>query len=177
MKRRLFLLCLAGMLLYTNPAYATPFPDKTDEVVQDADNYLKKDEKAKFEKSMQNLPGSYKVVVVESTAPEAESPDMYAQKLFDNYNLADDAMMVVLDYNTEQIGMYAGPALQNKGVTMELLHDKIASYYDPFRNQKQYLTGIQTVIGEVNRELSSLSDKQGATTAGAADAAAQEQPE
>ncbi|MGF9816518.1 septation ring formation regulator EzrA [Brevibacillus agri] len=177
MKRRLFLLCLAGMLLYTNPAYATPFPDKTDEVVQDADNYLKKDEKAKFEKSMQNLPGSYKVVVVESTAPEAESPDMYAQKLFDNYNLADDAMMVVLDYNTEQIGMYAGPALQNKGVTMELLHDKIASYYDPFRNQKQYLTGIQTVIGEVNRELSSLSDKQAATTAGAADAAAQEQPE
>lgn len=175
MKRKLFLLCLAGMLLYTNPAYATPFPDKTDEVVQDADNYMKKEEKEKFAQSLQSLPGSYKVVVVESTAPEAESPDMYAQKLFDNYNLAEDALMVVLDYNTEQLGMYAGPALQAKGVTTELLHDKIASYYDPFRNQKQYLTGIQTVIGEVNRELSSISDKQAAATA--SDAKAQEQPE
>ncbi|RNB55875.1 negative regulator of septation ring formation [Brevibacillus gelatini] len=175
MKRKLFLLCLAGMLLYTNPAYATPFPDKTDEVVQDADNYMKKEEKEKFAQSLQSLPGSYKVVVVESTAPEAESPDMYAQKLFDNYNLADDALMVVLDYNTEQLGMYAGPALQAKGVTTELLHDKITSYYDPFRNQKQYLTGIQTVIGEVNRELSSISDKQAAATGN--DAKAQEQSE
>ncbi|NRQ57126.1 septation ring formation regulator EzrA [Brevibacillus sp. HD1.4A] len=177
MKRKLFLLCLAGMLLYTNPAYATPFPDKKEEVVQDADNYLKKEEKANFAKSMQNLPGSYKVVVVESTAPEAESPDMYAQKLFDNYNLADDAMMVVLDYNTEQLGMYAGPALQAKGASMEMLHEKMTSYYEPFRNQKQYLNGIQTLIGEVNRELSRISDKQAAAPAGATDAKAQEQTE
>ncbi|TGU69113.1 negative regulator of septation ring formation, partial [Mesorhizobium sp. M00.F.Ca.ET.186.01.1.1] len=134
----------------------------------------KKEEKANFAKSMQNLPGSYKVVVVESTAPEAESPDMYAQKLFDNYNLADDAMMIVLDYNTEQLGMYAGPALQAKGASMEMLHEKMTSYYEPFRNQKQYLNGIQTLIGEVNRELSRISDKQAAAPAGATDAKAQE---
>ncbi|MGN7469694.1 septation ring formation regulator EzrA [Brevibacillus sp. SAFN-007a] len=175
MKRKLILLCLAGMFLYTNPAYATPFPDKTDELVQDADNYLKKEEKANFAKAVQDVPGSYKVVVVESTAPEAESPDMYAQKLFDNYNLAEDAMMIVLDFNTEQIGVYAGPTLQAKGATMELLHDKITAYYEPFRNQKQYLSGIETLIGEVNRELNSLSNKQAAATGGTADAKAQEQ--
>ncbi|MFC8685709.1 septation ring formation regulator EzrA [Brevibacillus porteri] len=170
MKRKLFMLCLAGMLLYTNPAYATPFPDKKDEVVQDADNYLKKEDRTAFANSLNGIPGSYKVVVVESTAPEAESPDIYAQKLFDNYNLADDALMIVLDINTEQLGIYAGPSLQTKGATMALLHDKIASFYEPFRTQKQYLTGIQTLIAEVNQELSRIESKQASAKPGATDA-------
>lgn len=153
------MLCLAGMLLYASPAFATPFPDKTDEVVQDADNFLKKEEKAKFADALKENPGTYKVVVVESTSPEAESPDDYAQKLFDNYNLADDSLMVVLDTDAEQLGVYAGPGLQAKGATMEMLHDKITSFYEPFRNQKQYLTGIQTMITEVNAELNRISNK------------------
>nr|WP_202890788.1 septation ring formation regulator EzrA [Brevibacillus brevis] len=164
------MLCLAGMLLYTNPVYATPFPDKKDEVVQDADNYLKKEDRTAFANSLNGLPGSYKVVIVESTAPEAESPDMYAQKLFDNYNLADDALMIVLDMNTEQLGIYAGPSLQEKGATLTLLHEKIASFYDAFRTQKQYLTGIQTVIAEVNRELSRIENKQATAIPDATDA-------
>lgn len=155
------MLCLAGMLLYTNPAYATPFPDKTDQVIQDEDNYLKKEEKTSFANAMKEIPGSYKVVVVESTSPEAETPDSYAQKLYDNYNLPDDALMVVLDINTAQLGVYAGPALQKKGATMELLHDKVTSYFEPFRNQKKYVTGIQTFIGEVNAELDRIQNKQG----------------
>ncbi|MFG0215178.1 septation ring formation regulator EzrA [Brevibacillus porteri] len=170
MKRKLFMLCMAGMLLYTNPAYATPFPDKKDEVVQDADNYLKKEDRTTFAKSLNGIPGSYKVVVVESTAPEAESPDIYAQKLFDNYNLADDALMIVLDMNTEQLGIYAGPSLQAKGATMELMHDKVASFYEPFRTQKQYLNGIQTLIAEVNQELSRIESKQATAKPGATDA-------
>ncbi|MED4753120.1 septation ring formation regulator EzrA [Brevibacillus choshinensis] len=169
MKRSLFMLCLAGMLLYANPAFATPFPDKSDEVVQDADNYLKKEDRTKFADALKENPGSYKVVVVESTSPEAESPDIYAQKLFDNYNLADDALMVVLDMDTEQLGVYAGPSLQSKGANLEMLHDKITSYYDPFRNQKQYLTGIQTLITEVNSELDRIKTNQGATTAATTD--------
>ncbi|WP_409174955.1 septation ring formation regulator EzrA [Brevibacillus fortis] len=177
MKRKLFMLCLAGMLLYTNPAYATPFPDKKDEVVQDADNYLKKEDRTAFANSLNGIPGSYKVVVVESTAPEAESPDIYAQKLFDNYNLADDALMIVLDINTEQLGIYAGPNLQAKGATMALLHDKIASFYEPFRTQKQYLTGIQTLIAEVNQELSRIESKQATANPGATDASKAEESE
>ncbi|MGF9906696.1 septation ring formation regulator EzrA [Brevibacillus porteri] len=177
MKRKLFMLCLAGMLLYTNPAYATPFPDKKDEVVQDADNYLKKEDRTAFANSLNGIPGSYKVVVVESTAPEAESPDIYAQKLFDNYNLADDALMIVLDINTEQLGIYAGPNLQAKGATMALLHDKIASFYEPFRTQKQYLTGIQTLIAEVNQELSRIESKQATAKPGATDASKAEESE
>ncbi|MFS0555326.1 septation ring formation regulator EzrA [Brevibacillus sp. 179-C9.3 HS] len=177
MKRKLFMLCLAGMLLYTNPAYATPFPDKKEEVVQDADNYLKKEDRTSFENSLKDIPGSYKVVVVESTSPEAESPDMYAQKLFDNYNLADDAMMIVLDMNTEQLGIYAGPALQTKGATMALLHDKIAGFYDPFRTQKQYLTGISTLIDEVNKELIRIESKQATANPGATDAGKTEESE
>lgn len=177
MKRKLFMLCLAGMLLYTNPAYATPFPDKKDEVVQDADNYLKKEDRTAFATSLNGIPGSYKVVVVESTAPEAESPDIYAQKLFDNYNLADDALMIVLDMNTEQLGIYAGPNLQSKGATMALLHDKVASFYEPFRTQKQYLTGIQTLIAEVNQELSRIESKQATAKPGATDASKAEESE
>ncbi|QRG66127.1 septation ring formation regulator EzrA [Brevibacillus choshinensis] len=169
MKRSLFMLCLAGMLLYANPAFATPFPDKTDEIVQDADNYLKKEDRTKFADALKANPGSYKVVVVESTTPEADTPDIYAQKLFDNYNLAEDALMVVLDMDTEQLGVYAGPALQSKGANLEMLHDKITSYYEPFRNQKQYLTGIQTMIDEVNSEVDRIKTNQGTANSAAAD--------
>lgn len=159
MKRKLFMLCLAGMLLYTNPAFATPFPDKTDNVVQDQDNYLKAENTAQFIESIKDLPGEYKVVVVESTSPEASSADLYAQTLYDNFNLPDNAIMVVLDYNTEELGVYAGPEFQEKGATLEMLHDKIASYYVPFRNQKQYLNGIQTFLQEVHRELERVQNK------------------
>ena len=159
MKRKLFMLCLAGMLLYTNPAFATPFPDKTDKVVQDQDNYLKAENATQFVETIKDLPGEYKVVVVESTSPEAATPDEYAQKLYDNFNLPDEAIMVVLDYNTEELGVYAGTVFQEKGATLEMLHDKIASYYVPFRNQKQYLNGIQTFLQEVHRELERVQNK------------------
>lgn len=169
MKRKLFMLCLAGMLLYTNPAFATPFPEKTNEVVQDKDNYLKKEDKASFTESLKDMPGTYKVVAVESTSPEAESPDAYAHNLYENFNLPEDALMVVLDMDTEQVGVYAGPELQKKGATMELLHDKLTSFYEPFRNQKKYLTGIQTFITEVNAELDRISTKPASADAAAAD--------
>jgi len=159
MKRKLFMLCLAGMFLYTNPAYATPFPDKTDKVVQDQDNFLKAENTAQFLESIKDLPGEYKVVVVESTSPEATSADEYAQKLYDNFNLPDDAVMVVLEYNTEELGVFAGTDFQEKGASMQMLHDKIASYYVPFRNQKQHLNGIQTFLQEVNTELDRVQNK------------------
>ncbi|MFY0544614.1 septation ring formation regulator EzrA [Brevibacillus sp. H7] len=153
MKKRWILLCLAGMLLYTNPVWATPFPDKTNEVIQDEDNYLKSSDRENFEEALKQFPGQYKVVVVESTQPETQSPDEYAQKLYDNYNLSEDTLMVVLDINTEELGVYAGPALQKKGAKPELLHEKIKSYYEPFRNQKEYVKGIELFITELNHEL------------------------
>lgn len=153
------MLCLAGMLLYTNPALATPFPEKTDQVVQDQDQYLKSENTANFIEALKDVPGEYKVVVVESTSPEADSPDVYAQKLYDNFNLPDDAMMIVLNMDTEELGVFAGLEFQNKGATMELIHDKIASYFVPFRNQKQYLNGIQTFILELNMELERQENK------------------
>lgn len=153
------MLCLAGMLLYTNPAFATPFPEKTDQVVQDQDQYLKSENTANFIEALKDVPGEYKVVVVESTSPEADSPDVYAQKLYDNFNLPDDAMMIVLNMDTEELGVFAGLEFQNKGATMELIHDKIASYFVPFRNQKQYLNGIQTFILELNMELERQENK------------------
>ncbi|MEJ8543995.1 septation ring formation regulator EzrA [Brevibacillus borstelensis] len=153
MNKKWILLCLAGMMLYSQPALATPFPDKTDAVIQDAGSYTKANDQKKFTEAIKQLPGTYKVVVVASTQPEAQSPDEYAQKLYDNYNLSEDAMMVVLDMNAEQLGVFAGPALQSKGASMTMLHDKVAAYYEPFRNQKEYLSGIQTFLGEVVAEL------------------------
>ncbi len=170
MKKRWFLLCLAGMLLYTNPVWATPFPDKTKEVVQDEDHYLKESDRENFAETVKQFPGQYKIVVVESTQPETQTPDEYAQKLYDNYNLSEDTLMVVLDINTEQLGVYAGPALQAKGAKPELLHDKITSYYEPFRNQKEYLKGIELFITELNNELNRQSSSDGQAVAEQTDA-------
>lgn len=135
-RKSVALLCLAGLLCFSQPAWAAPFPNKTKDVVQDGNNYLVKKEREAFAESLKQFPDKYKVVVVESTAPEAKSPDEYAKLLYDNYNLDDDTMMIVLDYNSQQLGVYPGETLQDKGAKMEMLHDKIISYYEPFRNQK-----------------------------------------
>lgn len=172
-KRNWVLLCLAGMLLYANPAMAVPFPDKTDEVIQDADGYLKKNERESAAEAIKQLGGNYKVVVVESTQPEAQTPDEYAKKLYDNYNLPEDTLMVVLDINTQELGVHAGPALAAKGATPELLHEKAEAYYEPFRVDKQYLQGIQAFLSEVKGELEGLKNKPGAA-AGSPDTAQQQ---
>lgn len=175
MKKKWILLCLAGMMLYSQPALAAPFPDKTDAVVQDAGKYTKPEDQKKLTEAIKQLPGTYKVVVVESTQPEAQSPDEYAQKLYDNYNLPEDAMMIVLDINTEQLGVYAGPALQAKGASMTMLHDKVTAYYEPFRNQKDYLSGIQTFLDEVAAELDRQQNQTQPANNPAADESTQEE--
>ncbi|MGO0062280.1 septation ring formation regulator EzrA [Brevibacillus fluminis] len=151
-RKSVALLCLAGVLCFSQPAWAAPFPNKTKDVVQDGNNYLVKKDREAFAESLKQFPDKYKVVVVESTAPEAKSADEYAKLLYDNYNLDADTMMIVLDYNTQQLGVYPGETLQAKGAKMEMLHEKIISYYEPFRNQKNYLDGIKTFITEVNNE-------------------------
>ncbi|MGE5703785.1 MAG: septation ring formation regulator EzrA [Clostridia bacterium] len=151
-KKSLALLCLAGLLIFSQPVWAAPFPNKTKDVVQDADNYLDKKSRESFAEAMKQFPDTYKVVVVESTQPEAPNADEYAHLLYDNYNLDENAMMIVLDINTQQLGVYPGQAMQDKGAKMEMLHEKVISYYEPFRNQKEYLEGIKTFITEVNAE-------------------------
>jgi len=172
-KKRWVLLCLMGMLFYTKPVWATPFPDKTQEVVQDEDGYIKESERERFAEVVQNFPGQYKIVVVESTQPEAQSPDEYAHKLYDNYNLSDDTLMVVLDINTEELGAYAGPALQQKGATPELLREKITAYYDPYRIGKDYLKGIELFITELHKELNSKQGNSEGTAVAPTDDASQ----
>lgn len=167
MKKKIVLLCMAGLLLFANPVGAVPFPEKTDEIVQDEDNYLPKEAQDNFTAFVKQFPYAYKLVVVESTQPEAQSADEYAQKLYDNYNLNENTMMIVLDINTQELGVYPGKALVDKGAKMELLHEKIVSYYEPFRNQKEYAKGIELFITETNAELSRLAEN-GAASAGQA---------
>nr|WP_206529888.1 septation ring formation regulator EzrA [Brevibacillus sp. SYP-B805] len=171
------LLCMASLLCFSTPAGAVPFPEKTDEVVQDKDGYLPADDHEHFAQFVKEFPNAYKLVVVESTQPEAQTADEYAQKLYDNYNLSDDTLMIVLDIDTQQLGVYPGPALQQKGANLEMLHEKITSYYEPFRNQKEYIKGIELFISEVNAELSRMGKKNGpAGSTAAADPAKAPQP-
>ncbi len=172
----MWILGLAGFLCLSQTAWAAPFPAKTDAVVQDQQGLLKQDEQKQFDEFVKQYPDdSYKVVVVESVQPEAQTADEYARKLYDNYNLPDNTLMIVLDASTLQLGVYPGQALQAKGVTMDLLHDKISFYYEPFRNQKQYLKGIESFITEVHAEEARLASGKGAADAGGSAApAAQE---
>jgi septation ring formation regulator len=175
-KKKIILLCMAGLLCFSTPAGAVPFPEKTDEVVQDKDKYLPAADHEQFTQFVKDFPYAYKLVVVESTQPEAQTADEYAHKLYDNYNLSDDTLMIVLDIDTQQLGVYPGPALQKKGATLEMLHEKIASFYEPFRNQKEYIKGIELFISEVNAELSRMGQKNGSAGTPTAAAPAEAQP-
>ncbi len=157
MKKKILLLCLAGLLSFANPAGAVPFPEKTDETIQDKDNYLSKEAHEQLSAFVKQFPYDYKLVVVESTQPEAQTPDEYAQKLYDNYNLNENTMMIVLDIDTQDLGVYPGKALVDKGAKMEMLHEKVVSYYEPFRNQKEYAKGIELFITETNAELARIA--------------------
>ncbi|UFJ41570.1 TPM domain-containing protein [Brevibacillus humidisoli] len=168
--RMLFFLPIAvAVFMFSTTVWAAPFPSKTDEVVQDEEGYLDEKQKESFIEFVEQYTDTYKVVVVESVLPEAADVDEYAQKLYDNYNLAENAMMIVLDINTQELGVYPGPALQEKGAKMEMLHEKIVTYYKPFSTEKKYMLGIQTFVAEMNNELKRIAAK--------ADAAAgEEQP-
>lgn len=153
MKKTVMIACLMGLLWVPSVVQAAPFPDKTDAVVQDDANYVKKEDRQKFAETIKKFPDQYKVVVVESTQPEAANADEYAHKLYDKYNLPENSMVIVLDIDTEQVGVYAGEGMQQKGAKLEMLHDKLTSYYEPYRNQKQYIKGIELFIQEVNAEM------------------------
>ncbi|MBO8163737.1 MAG: negative regulator of septation ring formation [Brevibacillus sp.] len=159
MKRVLIAVLFAVFCLSAN-VWAAPFPPKTDEVVQDEGGYLDKEQKEDFTEFVRQYPDSYKVVVVEGVKPEANSVDEYAQKLYDNYNLSDNTMMIVLDINSQELGVFPGPALKEKGADLTMLHDKIVTYYMPFSNQKEYMKGIKTFVAEVNNELGRIAAKQ-----------------
>ncbi len=167
---------LASLLCFSSPAAAAPFPEKTDEAVQDEANHLKKEDIKKLEESLAAYPDKYKVVVVEGTTPEAASPDEYAQKLYDNYNLSDNTMMIVLDANTDQLGVYPGPNLIDKGMEMELLHEKISTFYLSWSNQKEYAKGIEQFVTEVNNEIKSPTTSTATPAAGTAATTAAEEP-
>nr|WP_239565418.1 septation ring formation regulator EzrA [Brevibacillus fulvus] len=144
---------MAGFLCFSQTVWAAPFPVKTADVVQDENKSLNETDVKDFTETLKQIQGEYKVVVVDSTEPEAKTADEYAQKLYDNYNLSDEALMIVLDMNTQELGVYAGPALQEKGASAQLIDEKIESFYEPYRAQKEYLKGVQLFITELNNEL------------------------
>ncbi|ERM18671.1 septation ring formation regulator EzrA [Brevibacillus laterosporus] len=156
MKKRLLLLCLAGTLCFHNVAMASPFPKKTSDIVQDQAKIFKKDERKNLEESLKQTPGNYKVVVVESTEPEAKSPDEYAQKLYAEYKLEEDSLLMVLDKQKKDLGVYAGPKLVQQGAKSELLKGKLTAYFDPWKNTAKFDQGISQFAKEVQSELSKL---------------------
>ncbi|MCR8986725.1 TPM domain-containing protein [Brevibacillus laterosporus] len=168
MKKRLLLLCLAGTLCFHNVAMASPFPKKTSDIVQDQAKIFKKDERKNLEESLKQTPGNYKVVVVESTEPEAKSPDEYAQKLYAEYKLEEDSLLMVLDKQKKDLGVYAGPKLVQQGAKSELLKGKLTAYFDPWKNTDKFDQGISQFAKEVQSELSKLPKP--AETAAATDA-------
>jgi septation ring formation regulator EzrA len=171
-KQKILLLVTAGVLCFSHAAKAAPFPEKTDAVVQDATGSFQQQDRQNFSDYVSQLAGEYKVVVVKSTKPEADSPDAYAGQLYDNYNLSEDTLMIVLDMETQELGVYPGPAYEARGATMDMLHDMVKAYYEPYRNQKRYLPGIELFVTEVNRELEQIAAGKGTTgTPGSADSA------
>ncbi|OAJ74939.1 septation ring formation regulator EzrA [Brevibacillus sp. SKDU10] len=156
MKKRLLLLCLAGTLCFHNVAMASPFPKKTSDIVQDQAKIFKKDERKNLEESLKQTPGNYKVVVVESTEPEAKSPNEYAQKLYAEYKLEEDSLLMVLDKQKKDLGVYAGPKLVQQGAKSELLKGKLTAYFDPWKNTAKFDQGISQFAKEVQSELAKL---------------------
>ncbi|WP_164553298.1 septation ring formation regulator EzrA [Brevibacillus marinus] len=175
MKLRLLMLLLIAVGVLPVAAWAAPFPAKTDEVVQDEDGFLDEQEKQSFSEFVKQYSDVYKLVVVESVEPEAATADEYARQLYDHYNLPENALMIVLDAGTQELGVYPGPALQEKGADLELLHEKIETYYKPFSSEKKYLAGIQTFIAETHNELEQ-GTAQADTAAGGDGAASAPEP-
>ncbi|MFM1654397.1 septation ring formation regulator EzrA [Brevibacillus sp. B_LB10_24] len=173
MKQKILLLVAAGILCFSHAVEAAPFPEKTDAVVQDATGSFQQQDRQNFADYVSQLTGEYKVVVVKSTKPEADSPDAYAGLLYDNYNVSEDTLMIVLDMETQELGVHPGPAFEAKGATMDMLHQMVKAYYEPYRNQKRYLPGIELFVTEVNRELDQIAAGKGTMgTPGSEDPAA-----
>lgn len=154
MRKYILAMGIAAWLIQPQWASAAPFPEKTDEVVQDESGYLNQEEVQEFTELAQELPFQVKVVVVENIMPEASTVDEYAKKLYDNYNLSDNTLMVVLDIDTQELGEYPGQALQDKGASLEMLQDLEEKFYEPFRSFQKYMEGIKLLVTEADKQLS-----------------------
>ncbi len=142
------------MLCFSNVAMATAFPEKTKDIVQDHAKIFKKEDSTNLTETLKSIPGSFKVVTVPSTEPEATTPDEYAQKLFEEYEMSDDTLLMVLDVGKKDLGVFAGTALTSRGANQELFDSKITSYFDPWKTSNKYDQGIAQFAKEVQTEVS-----------------------
>lgn len=143
--------------LHNQLILASQFPDRGTQNIIDPYEYYTQQEKESLHKNITSLPNDYVVVILD----EVETDGMtYTRDLFEHYELSTNSTLFVLTLaGNSQIFYGYGSELVEKGLTDDIINGKIDLIYQAYVNEKQYLTGVRSLINSIELELESLEAK------------------
>lgn len=127
---------------------AASFPVETADIVQDEASILDENELQELLKQVSHYDEEYKVVTVPTTSPADEQE--YVEQLFEQYEMNRTSILLVLVADNEKLAVKTGEQIADIGVRQKNIDDKIVYYYQPYVLEKNYTTGILSVIKEIH---------------------------
>ncbi|WP_202078559.1 septation ring formation regulator EzrA [Caldalkalibacillus salinus] len=136
-------------------AQASPeYPPHEDGHIIDPHQHLQDSSKRLHEQRLENLPRTYQIVFI---GEQEEEGHTYAQQLFDFYDLDDESVLFVIEVDKQYQLTYAlGPAVEAKGLTDDIMNQKMEDHYLPSVRDGEPLSGVSMFIQSIEKELEDL---------------------
>ncbi|HJV46309.1 MAG TPA: septation ring formation regulator EzrA [Bacillota bacterium] len=148
MLRKSLIILSTTMMLCTGVMAAPNFPAKKDSIVQDNQKIMDASQVQQLNDFVGKLPDKYKVVIVSTT--DEMPTQKYTDELFDNYKMANNEILLVLNMEKEELGIHVGSVYTNKGISNEVITGEVETGFVPYAKQKSYMTGLSTVAQQLS---------------------------
>jgi septation ring formation regulator len=138
-------------------AYATPFPEREEAYIVDPFQYFEQPDRTTLREYILNQPHEYVVVFLDQI--EQDGFD-YARDLFDYYELGSDSILFVITIADNSQLYYAyGSSLIEQGLSDETIESRKLITYQPYVIDRNYLTGVRSLIQSIERELLNIAEE------------------
>lgn len=158
--RVLILICgfIIGLQLMPSGGHAQNFPDREGKPVIDLTKQLEQPELNHLSEYIHSLPHEYVVVFLESLEEEGFE---YTRRLFDHYQLGDNAILFVVTTEEPVQLFYAyGQGIAAKGLTDQAVKEREENMFKPYVREQNFLTGMNQLIHSLELELENLALRQ-----------------
>lgn len=170
----LFMVLFSIIVFQHENLYAEGFPAWKDEPIQDESKQLGDHSLLNsINEELLNAPIPIKVFILDEIAEEEEK---FAKSAFEFYQLPSDQIFGVVDLSEERMAVVVGEDLAKLGLTPELIHNKIETYFTPEAGNGNPVSGVSFVIDQLLTELSEpAEDSNGAANHDATEPSSEEE--
>lgn len=137
--------------------YATQFPERGEAYIVDPFQYFEQPDRTTLREYIVTQPHEYVVVFLDQI--EEDGFD-YTRQLFDYYELGSDAILFVITIADNSQLYYAyGSSLIEQGLSDESIESRKSITYQPYVIDRNYLTGVRSLIQSIERELVNIAEE------------------